>query len=158
MPRVLNALEAAHSAGVVHCDVRPSNIVVVGDEALLVDWGSSCAPGTDVCRIGVAAFADERVFTQGSYVSRPAQDAAGALFTFLAIAFGPDCGAPWLAYGFRNDDEIFSARSRWLQGHADSDVDVARVLGALTALSRGGGGGGGGGSGACETARTAVQP
>jgi hypothetical protein len=153
VPRVLDALEAAHFAGVVHCDVRPSNVVVVGDEAVLVDWGSSCAPGTNVRRVGVAAYADERVFLQGSYLSRPAQDAAGALFTFLAIAFGPDCGAPWFTNGARSDDEVFAERSRWLQGRAASEAGVSRVLEALTALRLDRGGG----SGACETARAALQ-
>ena len=53
--RMLAALEAAHAAGIIHCDVRPSNVVVAaGGAALLVDWGSSCACGTEVRGRGVA--------------------------------------------------------------------------------------------------------
>ena len=33
------ALIAAHEAGIYHCDVRPENIVIDGDHAVLIDWG-----------------------------------------------------------------------------------------------------------------------
>ena len=87
-------------------------------------------------------------------MARPAQDAAGALFTFLAIAFGPECGAPWFNSELRSNDENFEARSCWLEARAAKDAGVARVRSALDALSLCSGGG----SGACEIARAALQP
>ena len=49
MLRVLYALDVVHAAGWVHCDVRPSNVVVVenaaGARALLIDWGSASRTG-----------------------------------------------------------------------------------------------------------------
>lgn len=36
---VLRALEYAHALGVIHCDVKPSNIILKGERALLTDFG-----------------------------------------------------------------------------------------------------------------------
>jgi serine/threonine protein kinase len=36
---VLRALDYAHGMGVIHCDVKPSNIMIKGDKALLTDFG-----------------------------------------------------------------------------------------------------------------------
>jgi serine/threonine-protein kinase len=36
---VLKALEYAHGLGVIHCDVKPSNIMLKGERALLTDFG-----------------------------------------------------------------------------------------------------------------------
>lgn len=43
--RLLNALHYLHSHGIVHCDVKPQNIIIKPDEhnAVLVDYGISCA-------------------------------------------------------------------------------------------------------------------
>src|SRR5690606_9909771 len=52
--QVCYALEFAHARGVVHCDLKPGNIMV-GDygQVYLMDWGvavvkgAACIPGTD---------------------------------------------------------------------------------------------------------------
>jgi serine/threonine-protein kinase len=36
---VLNALAYAHARGVIHCDVKPANIIVKGEKAMLGDFG-----------------------------------------------------------------------------------------------------------------------
>jgi len=129
--RLFDALDAAHLANIIHCDVRPSNVAFALGKALLIDWGSSSKMGTDVHRRGVAAYADERIFSQSSYSARRAQDAAGALFTFLAVAFGRECYAPWLTAEVQSEDDIFRARSVWLQRRAESDGRIAHVRDAL---------------------------
>jgi hypothetical protein len=138
--RVLETLRCAHDADLVHCDVRPSNIVVFEECAVLVDWGLSCAASTTISGRGVAAFADERVFQQGSYSARPAADIAGALYSWLAIAFDGACGAPWIAPPFAaTDGEMFEDRRAWLHARAGRDSTVRRIAAALQDLDRAGG-------------------
>jgi tRNA A-37 threonylcarbamoyl transferase component Bud32 len=38
---ILNALEAAHQLNILHCDVRPENIIVDNHRGYLIDWGFS---------------------------------------------------------------------------------------------------------------------
>ena len=135
--RIFDALDAAHAAGIIHCDVRPSNVVIARDgRALLIDFGLSRAPGADAHSVGVAAYADARVFWQGSFVARRAQDAAGALYTWLSAAFGAGGVAPWLATRHaRSDIEMLDDRDEWLVELAARDAGVARVAAALREAS-----------------------
>ena len=36
---VLDVLEVAHAQGIVHCDVKPANILYRGGGIALCDWG-----------------------------------------------------------------------------------------------------------------------
>jgi len=138
--RLLDALEAAHAAGWVHCDVRPPNVAVVDGCAMLVDWGSAARRSTPARGRGVPAFADERSFSQWSFAARPSQDALGALLLWLAVSHGAACAAPWLdAAGAGVDDAaVFFARATWVDQRvrAGGDAAVCLVAAATQILAR----------------------
>ena len=139
-PRVLAALLAAHEAGWVHCDVRPANVAYVeGHGAMLVDWGNARRVGDGLVRSGVEAFTHAHVWRARGVDARPHHDALAALFTWLAVAFGDGCAAPWLgrgAVGGSSDDGAGadSERRAWVAALAARDEGVARVARALEVL------------------------
>ena len=136
---VLKALQVAHGLGIIHADVRPSNIVVREKDgmAVLIDWGLSRAAQDDCSRCGVAAFACDGVFLQGSYKARPAQDLCALLYTWLSAVHSASCEAPWLA---STDERMYAARSDWLQRHSNSSSSggVAKVVALLAQLEAAG--------------------
>ncbi len=142
--RLLCALEAAHAASLVHCDVRPSNVVVVRGNAMLVDWGISRASGEEARGCGVAAYADRRVFEQGEYKARPAQDVIGALLTWLCVAHSEQCDAPWPTNGALHS--MLDGRAAWLERRSGEDATVARVAAALRSAEKWRSGAGGEGA------------
>jgi hypothetical protein len=79
---------------------------------MLMDWGISRASGEEARGCGVAAYADKRVFLQGTYQARPAQDVYGALLTWLCVAHSENCNAPWRITGTL--ETMFDARAEWL--------------------------------------------
>ena len=89
--RLLDALEAAHTAGVVHRDVKPSNIMVLDDaDVKLVDFGIAHTSGdTRLTRAGVigsASYLAPELF-QGDSPS-PAADLWAAGMTLLHAVDG----------------------------------------------------------------------
>ena len=75
------------------------------------------------------AYADARVFLQGSHLARPAQDVTGALLTWLCLAHSEHCDAPWRATGPL--EAVFEARAAWIAQRSKGDTAVARVAAAL---------------------------
>lgn len=116
--RVLDALERAHDAGIVHCDVRPANVVMAGDHAVLADWGESRSVGDEASGVGVPSFAAPGVFTQSSYTARPLQDIVPAALLWLAVAAGSG-RAPWQHYSCCDHDETAALRLAWLKDAAN---------------------------------------
>lgn len=132
--RLLEVLQTAHASKIIHCDVRPLNVVVVGDLPMLVDWGSSRLAGVESAGCGVAAYATKAVFAQKSFKARPAQDVAAVLFTWLSVAFDYGCVAPWLVRGYADDDAMFAARAAWAAARSSDDATIAAIIGALDVI------------------------
>jgi hypothetical protein len=114
------ALRAAHAAGVVHCDVRPTNCVVAGGAPLLLDWGLCRAAGADAAWCGDALFTLDAVFRQQSYAACAWQDLAAAALLWVAVAYGAGdtCSAPWPSHS--HADRTLEARGKWLRAAADA--------------------------------------
>ena len=111
--RVVAALALAHERMIVHCDVRPSNVIIADGKAVLVDWGVSRDVGTDCAGVGVAAYAVDDVYLKDTYAARPSQDFVAAAFLWLSIALGRG-RAPWVGAPCSVEEDI-GARAKWLQ-------------------------------------------
>ena len=131
---VLRGLCAAHAAHIIHCDVRPSNVVFLegGDSdsgALLVDFGLSRTPGTAAGGVGVRAYAADCVFSQSSCTARAGLDLVAAAYTWLSVVHGDaQCRAPWSATG--------ETAAAWVAREAARDKDVARIAAGVAVLVR----------------------
>jgi hypothetical protein len=102
---------------------------------MLLDWGISRSARDETKGCGVAAYADKKVFEQGSYLARPAQDVIGLLFSWLCVAHSPHCDAPWPITGAQ--DAMFAAREQWLEEHSQGGGVVALVVAALRCVEQG---------------------
>ncbi|BDG05168.1 serine/threonine-protein kinase [Anaeromyxobacter oryzae] len=99
--QLCSALHYLHGVGVLHLDVKPSNIVCQGGLVRLLDLGIARAPGRGVPGIGTATYmAPEQA--RGDFLT-----AATDVFALGAVLFEAATGAP----PFRSD----GARNRYEQ-------------------------------------------
>jgi len=130
MAGLLAALRVVHACGLVHCDVRPYNVVVLdtpagGTRSVLLDFGLACAIGEDAAGRGVPAFA--ALSTGGELAASRALDLAAAAYTWAALACGSPAGAP----PWRHEDE----RAEWFEDAAAEKGGLwAALQGRLVAL------------------------
>jgi len=95
LEQVHTALQVAHTAGIIHCDVRPQNCVFGPDKcACLLYWGLSRNRGDDATRVGVPAFTSQAVFST-SCKAFERLDLVAAALLWVCLAYGPECNAPW---------------------------------------------------------------
>jgi serine/threonine-protein kinase len=102
---VLSALSYAHEHGVVHRDIKPDNVLLTGNHAVVADFGvakalsASTNPGSSLTSLGVA-------LGTPAYMS-PEQAAADPSTDHRADLYG--VGA--MAYEMLTGQQVFSARS-----------------------------------------------
>ena len=68
---IANGLAAIHAAGVLHLDVKPANVLIVGDIPKLADFGSAdlVIPGQTTARIQVADIIGTTVFMPPEFLA-----------------------------------------------------------------------------------------
>lgn len=91
LERVLACVGALHQAGIAHGDLKPENLFVGPDRAVLVDFGSACstsAPGSEPCAGTADYLAPERC-TAGAVAT-----VASDLYAVAVIAHELLAGAP----------------------------------------------------------------
>ena len=122
---VLSALSYAHEHGVVHRDIKPDNVLLTGNHAVVADFGvakalsASTNPGSSLTSLGVA-------LGTPAYMA-PEQAAADPTTDHRADLYG--VGA--MAYEMLTGQQVFSARSpqAMLAAHATQrpePIDVRR--------------------------------
>jgi hypothetical protein len=131
---VLHGLHVAHDKNILHCDVRPTNVVFVRTSsnlpaALLIDYGLSRAAGENCSGLGVSDYAADCVFKQKTCAARARLDLIGAAFTWISCVYGDEtCRAPW---SVRKE-----LRAEWLSHEAKRDAMLAGVVSAIAELER----------------------
>lgn len=92
-------LAAAHRAGIVHCDVKPENVVIAGERAAITDFGIARAVGTRVASVeGTPAYmAPEQLRGE------PATERTD-VYGLAAVAFELLAGAP--PFGHAHDQPL----------------------------------------------------
>lgn len=53
LDRLLFNIKRVHSKGFVHCDIKPSNMIISDDEVYVIDWEFYQLIGTAICNIGL---------------------------------------------------------------------------------------------------------
>jgi eukaryotic-like serine/threonine-protein kinase len=104
--RLGDALAAAHAAGVVHRDVKPTNVLYDAEEQpLLTDFGAAVLAGEDVTEtVGTATYLDPEV-VGGAASPGPASDQyALGVVLYEALAGSPPYAAPTVEATLRAAD------------------------------------------------------
>ncbi len=100
LAQIADGLDAAHAMGVVHRDVKPSNILVVGDRALLTDFGLakqlSAAPrGHSELIGGTLEYAAPEQMEGKDVDARTDVYSLGSVFLYMLTGRTPGIGHLW---------------------------------------------------------------
>jgi eukaryotic-like serine/threonine-protein kinase len=132
--RLGDALAAAHAAGIVHRDVKPTNVLYDAEEQpLLTDFGAAVLAGEEVAEtVGTATYLDPEVVS-GAAAPGPAGDQYGlGVVLYEALAGSPPYAAP-------TDDATLRAADRGVHvplGQLAPDAPAAVVAAIERAIRR----------------------
>jgi serine/threonine-protein kinase len=98
LTQIADGLDAAHAVGVVHRDVKPSNILVVGDRALLTDFGlakTTASRGQSELIGGTVEYAAPEQLEGADVDARTDVYSLGCVFLFMLTGRTPGIGHLW---------------------------------------------------------------
>ncbi|MFV0425745.1 MAG: Stk1 family PASTA domain-containing Ser/Thr kinase [Beutenbergiaceae bacterium] len=133
---VLDALAAAHRAGLVHRDIKPENVLIAGDGTVKVaDFGlaravTEATMSTTGALLGTVAYLSPEIVTAGSADLRSDVYAAGVMFYEMLTGHQPFRGETPIQIAYQHVHERVPAASEeidWLP------LEVDEFIAALTA-------------------------
>jgi len=138
--QVWNALIAAHAAGYVHTDVRPSNIIRAKDDSskvVLIDWGLAEGIGgafreAKLMMGEVAFFGGRRldiVTDDDKWKPEPVDDLQSAVLMACALAETGSVHAPWPMDWLKKPKQMDKERAEWIH---NADELMRSVAAAVT--------------------------
>src|SRR4051812_32401363 len=92
--QVAGALDAAHSAGLVHRDVKPANVLLSGDHAYLADFGLTRLAGTDPRLTTTGQFLGTVDYMAPEQFQREAVDARADVDALGCVVYAAVSGRP----------------------------------------------------------------
>ena len=106
---ILSALIDAHQQGVIHCDLKPDNVLINGEETLITDFGFAkelrmAAITADETMLGTPSYMSPEQFRGVRTDPRSDLYAAGAVLYHMATG-SPPYGTPSQAIRFLAGDE-----------------------------------------------------
>lgn len=125
LQKLYETLTASHTANILHCDIRPSNIILHENEPYLIDWGLGNSFPSLLYRyelFGVNEFmaTDKVLLTlqppSTEWKPTKEHDLQALLFTYVAI-LNADCEAPWETshQGKQTIQNMITMRREWFQ-------------------------------------------
>jgi eukaryotic-like serine/threonine-protein kinase len=106
--QVATALEAAHARGVVHCDLKPANVVVAAGRVKLVDFGIARQRPTDAdATVTLPTPRGSPGYMSPEQVQGRAADVRSDIFSFGALLYELLAGRP--AFGGESAGETLAA-------------------------------------------------
>jgi serine/threonine protein kinase len=125
--RMVLGLAAVHDAGVLHRDVAPKNVIVLGDRPTLIDFGIAHAAGADqVTRPGIVA--GTPAYLAPELIEGDRATAASDVFSWAATVAYAATGRPPFGTG-----SLHGVCFRILRGEADL-AGIAEPLASLLPL------------------------
>jgi hypothetical protein len=131
------ALTWAHGNGWIHLDVRPTNVIIAGDRAVLVDWASALKEGTEGIGLrGTATDAPDDMVRGAlqnqayAWIAHPSLDWESLRYLYMSLVdkMFQECQ---LAYtrGTLSTEEYLIQRASFVTRHL-GDAGVVYIVGA----------------------------
>lgn len=125
------ALTLIHDLNILHCDIRPSNIIVYDHKPVLIDWGLAvetiAKSFKKSCMFGVPEFmSDEKL---NIYYQSPntewnptkQHDMHALLYTYAAILSNKDTSPPWGIFDFVTLEKFINDRKKWMKENIERE-------------------------------------